>query len=80
MKHNYPKNRKPRNVEYSKSYKLFQSLGRETLTEILSRVGMFLAAREIKALLGYEVSAPVVRHCRTRYKLKQGEINETENR
>lgn len=78
-KHLYPAVRKARNCEYSKSYKLLQAVGEEKLREIFSRGGMFLAAREISALLGYEVSAPVVRHCRTRYKLKQEETNEKEN-
>ena len=68
-KHNYPKNRKTRDVSYSKSYKLLQLVGEEELKKLFSKFGMYLSAKIIAANIGTDVSPYVVRHMRTRYQL-----------
>ena len=68
-KHVYPAQRKARNVEYSKSYKILHAVGEEKLKEIFSKVGMYLASERITLILGYYVSPYVTRHCRDRYNL-----------
>ncbi|MCK9211496.1 MAG: hypothetical protein M0P61_11725 [Ignavibacteriaceae bacterium] len=77
MKHNYPKNRKPRDVSYSKSYKLVQQIGEEKLRDLFSKAGMYTVSKWL-AELGYEATPYVVRHARKRYKLGD-RINEKEN-
>ena len=74
MTHNYPKNRKPRDVSYSKSYKLLQRVGEERLRLLFSKDGMYNVSKILSSELGEEISPYTVRHCRTRYKL--GGINE----
>ena len=66
-KHNYPKTRKPRNTDYAKSTKLLKSVSEETLKEIFSRVGMYLAGKELSLITG-EFISPYVAHY-TRRKL-----------
>ena len=68
-KHNYPANRKPRDVSYSKSYKLLQLVGEEELRKLFSRFGMYLSAKILSANIGTDISPYVVRHMRTRYQL-----------
>jgi hypothetical protein len=70
MKHNYPKIRKKRDVSYSKSYKLLQQVGIEKFKEILSRVGMYKAAKEISEIVNEDVTPWVVRYIRN-YKLNE---------
>ena len=68
-KHSYPKNRKPRNVAYSKSYQLLQIVGEDRFRMLFSKHGMYKAADILSIELEQEVSPYVVRHLRTRYKL-----------
>ena len=68
-KHNYPMQRKPRNVAYSKSYQLLQIVGEERFRELFSKHGMYKAADILSIELEQEISPYVVRHVRTRYKL-----------
>ena len=68
-KHRYPANRKPRDVSYSKSYKLLQQVGEERLRKLFSKDGMYTVAKILSNELGQDISAYVARHCRTRYKL-----------
>jgi hypothetical protein len=67
--HNYPANRNPRDVSYSKSYKLLQLVGEEELKKLFSKFGMYKSAKIISANIGTDVSPYVVRHMRTRYQL-----------
>lgn len=62
--HRYPKTRRKRSTEYAKSTKLIKLLGKETLEEIFSRKGMYLASTEISELTGIFFSAYVVHHVR----------------
>lgn len=71
-KHAYPANRKPRDVSYSKSYKLLQAVGEEKLRELFGNAGMYTVAKQVTSLLGYEVSPYVCRHVRTKYGLTAG--------
>jgi len=66
--HNYPTQRKNRNVSYSKSYKLLQTVGEEKLRQLFSKAGMYTVSKWLKEL-GYEASPYVVRHARKRYNL-----------
>ena len=68
-KHKYPKIRRSRNCSYSKSYKLLQLVGEEELKRLFSKFGMYTSAKILSANIGTDISAYVVRHCRTRYKL-----------
>ena len=68
-KHNYPKQRKPRIVAYSKSYQLLQIVGEERFRELFSKHGMYKTADILSIELEQEISPYVVRHVRTRYKL-----------
>ena len=68
-KHNYPKNRKSRNVAYSKSYQLLKVVGEERFRELFTKHGMYKTADILSIELEQEVSPYVVRHLRTRYKL-----------
>jgi hypothetical protein len=74
---NYPKNRKSRNVSYSKSYKLLQLVGEEELKKLFSKFGMYTSAKILSANIGTDISPYVVRHMRSRYNL--GEKNEKDN-
>ena len=76
-KHNYPANRKPREVSYSKSYKLLQAVGEEKLRQLFSMAGMYTVAKILSNELGQDISAYVVKHCRSRYRL--GGKNEKDN-
>ena len=67
-KHNYPANRKPRDVSYSKSYKLLQAVGEEKLRHLFSKAGMYTVGKWLEEL-GYEASPYVVRHLRKKYTL-----------
>lgn len=68
-KHNYPKIRKPRDVSYSKSYKLLQAIGENQLRKFFEKAGMYTVSKQVSDTLDYYVSPYVVRHCRDRYKL-----------
>jgi hypothetical protein len=75
--HNYPKNLKKRDVSYSKSNKLFQEVGEEKLKELFQQQRMYKSAKILSEQLGQYISPFVVRHTRTRYKLRESdeEIN-----
>jgi hypothetical protein len=68
-KHNYPKNRKSRDVSYCKSYKIMQLVGEEELKKLFSKHGMYTAAKILTFNIGEEISPYVARHLRTRYNL-----------
>jgi hypothetical protein len=68
-KHNYPKNRKLRDVSYSKSYKLLQLIGEDNLHQLFSEHGMYTSAKILSEQLGEQISPYVVRHVRRRYNL-----------
>jgi hypothetical protein len=76
-KHVYPANRKPRDVAYSKSYKLLQIVGEDELKLLFSKFGMYLASKILSYNLGEEVSPYVLNHMRKRYQLggKRNEEN-----
>ena len=67
--HNYPKNRKLRDVSYSKSYKLLQLAGEDNLRQLFSEHGMYTSSNILSEQLGQDVSPYVVRHTRRRYNL-----------
>ena len=67
--HNYPKNRKLRDVSYSKSYKLLQLVGEEKLRQLFAEHGMYTSSKILSEQLGQEISPYVVRHTRKRYNL-----------
>lgn len=68
-KHNYPKTRKPRNVEYSKSYKLYHQVGEKELRKLFQKHGMYVAARMLSEQLGQDVSPYVLKHMREKFNL-----------
>jgi len=68
-KHDYPANRKSREVSYSKSYKLLQTVGEERLRQLFSKDGMYTVSKILTQEYGEYISPYVVRHCRSRYKL-----------
>lgn len=74
---NYPTTRKNRTTEYAQSTQLLKIIGVERFKEIFSRVGMYLAARELEKELNTPVSSSVVRYIR-RYKLNSGEVQNEE--
>ena len=76
-KHNYPINRKPREVSYSKSYKLLQTVGEERLRQLFSKDGMYTVSKILTQEYNKYISPYVIRHCRSRYKL--AEKNEKDN-
>ena len=59
----YPAQRAKRDVSYSKSYKLVQTIGEEKIRELLSKAGMYSVCKQLE-LMGYETSPYVVRHVR----------------
>ena len=69
-KHNYPKNRKSRDISYSKSYKLLKTVGLEKATEILTNYGMYNASIKFTELTGTEYTPYQVRHLRTKLGLR----------
>ena len=71
-KHSYPVERKKRTTDYAKSTQLLKTVGFDKFKEIFSRVGMYLAAKELSIELGTPVSAYVCRYIRN-YKLNTGE-------
>lgn len=77
-KHNYPKTRKARTVEYSSSYKLLQIVGEKKFRELFRVHGMYNVARILSQELSIEVSPYVIRHIRKKYELG-GEDNEKSN-
>jgi hypothetical protein len=66
MKHDYPTTRKPRDVLYSKTHHLIQRVGEERLKGLLSRHGMYNAAKILSNELLTEISPYVVRHARSK--------------
>ncbi|MCE1187615.1 MAG: hypothetical protein LWX56_00620 [Ignavibacteria bacterium] len=68
-KHKYPATRKPRDVSYSKSYKILQIVGEQELRKLFSRHGMYTAAKILAFNIGEDISPYVVRHMRKRYEL-----------
>lgn len=68
-KHVYPANRKPRDVSYSKSYKILKTVGELELRKLFSRYGMYTAAKILAFNIGEDVSPYVVKHMRKRYEL-----------
>ena len=72
--HVYPKNRKKKsNTSYAKSTQLLNKVGADKFREIFSRVGMYLAAKELSIELGEEVSPYTCRYIR-RFKLNETSI------
>ena len=65
----YPSTRRPRDVSYSKSYKILQIVGAEELKLLFSKFGMYTAAKILSYNLGEIISPYVVRHMRKRYEL-----------
>lgn len=70
-KHAYPTNRKPRDVSYSKSYKLLQIVGEQELRKLFSQHGMYTAAKILSYNLGEIISPYVVRYTRKKYGLAE---------
>jgi len=69
---NYPKTRKCRDTSYAKSTQLLNKVGVDKFKEIFSRVGMYLAAKELSKEFGMYISPYLCRHIR-RYKLNEKE-------
>ncbi len=69
-KHNYTKNRKCRDISYSKSYKLLKAVGLEKATEILTNYSMYNASIKFSELTGIEYTPYQVRHLRTKLGLR----------
>jgi hypothetical protein len=70
MGHQYPKTRRSRDTSYAKSTQLLNKVGADKFKEIFSRVGMYLAAKELTIELGEEVSPYTCRYIR-RFKLNE---------
>ena len=67
--HNYPATRKPRDISYSKSYKIVEALGEEKLRDLFNEAGQYVVARQLSGILGYDVTPNVAHYCRKRYNL-----------
>ena len=76
--HNYPKTRKKRDTSYAKSTQLLQTVGADKFKEIFSRVGMYLAAKELSEELKTPISPYICRYIR-KYKLNSEETNNEES-
>jgi len=61
-KHNYPKNRKPRDTSYSMTHKLIKHYGKKKLYEVWAAMGMYKAALVFSKELGEYVTPNVVRY------------------
>jgi len=68
-KHNYPKQRVPRDVSYSKSYKLVEAVGRDNLAKLLSHTSPYRASFMLSEQLDQHVSQYVIRYAKKRYNL-----------
>jgi hypothetical protein len=76
---NYPKTRKAKsNTDYAISTQLLKTVGVDKFKEIFSRVGMYLAAKELSNELSLPVSPYICQYIR-RYKLNTGDNNEESN-
>ena len=65
---NYPATRKNRTTDYAKSTQLLKTIGVDRFKEIFSKVGMYLAAKQLSEELDTLVSPYVCRYIRN-YKL-----------
>jgi hypothetical protein len=61
-KHNYPKTRKPRNTEYSMTYKILNRIGKDKLFEIWKDNGHRRTAFIVSDMLRDYVSPMVIQH------------------
>jgi hypothetical protein len=73
----YPAKRKQRTTEYAKSTQLINILGVPKIQEILNRVGMYTASKEISEITGSFYSPYVIRTVRS--KINKGENNNEES-
>jgi hypothetical protein len=67
-KHNYPKQRKKRNTEYSKSFKLLNSIGEERFWELTAKYGQYKLSEILSKELSQEVSPYVINYIRKKKK------------
>jgi len=66
-KHNYPKERKPRNTEYSTITKLIKALGMEKVKEISTTLGTYSGANLLYELSGIYVPDSTVLSMRRKF-------------
>lgn len=64
MKHIYPKNRKRKDILYSKSSRLVAQLGVDKVREVLSKMGQYRASVLFTELTGWYVSPYVIYYLR----------------
>lgn len=72
--HHYPTTRKPRDISYSKSYKLFQLVGEDKFRELFEKNGMYNVAKHLSLELNEIVSPYVCRHIRTKYIRRENHV------
>lgn len=73
-KHNYPKQRKKRNTEYSKSYKLLKTVGEDRFWELSCKYGQYKLAELLSKELSQEVSPYVINFIRRKKKNERNAI------
>lgn len=70
-KRNYPKNRKPRNTDYSTVTKLIKALGIEKVKEVSLNSGTYSGARLLSMLSGIYVCNSTILYMRRRFGWKR---------
>jgi hypothetical protein len=73
-KHNYPKQRKKRNTEYSKSYKLLKTVGEDRFWELSGKYGQYKLAELLSKELAQDVSPYVINFIRRKKKNERDAI------
>ncbi len=73
-KHNYPKQRKKRNTEYSKSYKLLKTIGEEKFWELSAKYGQYKLSELLSKEFSLEVSPYVINYIRKKYRNEKDTI------
>ena len=66
-KHNYPKERKPKNTDYSTITKLIKALGMDKVKEISTTVGTYSGAKLLYELSGIYVPNSTVLSMRKKF-------------
>ena len=74
-RHNYPKNRKPRDTSYSMTQQLLKHFGEEELYRIWSIRGMYHASDIVSEKIGYYIPARVIRYLSDKFGWKREVTN-----
>jgi hypothetical protein len=77
-KHNYPKQRKKRNTEYSKSYKLLRTIGEDRFWELSGKCGQYKLSELLSKELSQDVSPYVINYIRKKNRNEKDTIQTQE--